>query len=146
MAPYLKYNFAILLPFLWTAPASDRHVRLFGVLYILPDASGVAGYFSDVPGAFSMSPGAYHLLPGISHLLPGASYLLPGISHLLPGISHLLPGVFICYLALLTWARMRSITMSIATRLWPPPGIMISALRLLGSTKSSCIGLTVVRY
>ena len=34
-------------------------------------------------------------------------------------------------------------SMSIATALWPPCGTMMSAYRLLGSTKSRCIGLTV---
>ncbi len=43
-------------------------------------------------------------------------------------------------------ARSRLATMSIATSLNPPSGMMTSAYRLLGSTNSRCIGRTVLRY
>ena len=41
---------------------------------------------------------------------------------------------------------MRSMSISMATRLWPPSGTMMSAFRLEGSTYISCMGFTVVRY
>ena len=42
--------------------------------------------------------------------------------------------------------RMWCASISTAVLFSPPLGTMMSALRLLGYTKASCIGLTVVRY
>ena len=46
------------------------------------------------------------------------------------------------------WIRLRIwwASISMAGPFSPPLGMMISALRLLGSTKASCMGLTVARY